>query len=89
MYEIEKGQFFEVLRTYISEKLSLQQVKQPLVEMRILFALISIVWWIAAWGFSDSLLQRFNKNTKTFVYGAIMLLILAAAGTHPELVNYL
>lgn len=57
--------------------------------MRILLALISIVWWIAVWGFSDSILQRLHKNTKTIVYGAIMLLILAAAGTHPDLINYL
>ena len=57
--------------------------------MRILLALLSIVWWIAVWGFSDSLVQRLNKNTKTILYGAIMLIILAAAGTHPELMNYL
>lgn len=57
--------------------------------MRILLALISIVWWIAVWGFSDSIIQRLNKNTKTILYGAIMLIILAAAGVHPELVNYL
>lgn len=57
--------------------------------MRIVLALISIVWWIAVWGFSDSILQRLHKNTKTIVYGIIMLLILAAAGTHPDLANYL
>jgi hypothetical protein len=57
--------------------------------MRILLALISIVWWIAVWGFSDSLLQRLHKNTKTILYGAVMLIILAAASVHPDLVNYL
>ena len=57
--------------------------------MRIFLALISIVWWIAVWGFSDSLLQRLHKNTKTVIYGVVMLIILAAAGAHPELANYL
>jgi bacteriorhodopsin len=57
--------------------------------MRILFALLSIVWWISVWGFSDGILQNLNKNTRTILYGLVMLCILSLAGVYPEVMHYL
>lgn len=40
--------------------------------MEILFAIVTIFWWIAIWGLKDILVEDWSKEQKIYLYVSMM-----------------
>jgi hypothetical protein len=40
--------------------------------MQILFAIIAVFWWIAIWGLTDILVEKWSKEEKIYLYVSIL-----------------
>jgi hypothetical protein len=52
---------------------------------------IIILWWVAVWGFLDTLLHSLIKGSKTkalFIYGTLAITVLALVYLRPELLEH-
>lgn len=57
--------------------------------MTLLFAFLSILWWIALWGLIDLGMDTWSKKEKAITYGAMLLFVGGVVTAYPEAVGHL
>lgn len=55
--------------------------------MKILFALIAVFWWIALWGLSDLLTEKWDRDQKFRLYVGILVAIALIVYMFPEILE--
>jgi hypothetical protein len=57
--------------------------------MKLVFALLVIIWWISAWGLADLLTESWSREQKFAAYTAGILLVSATVALFPHLLDRL
>jgi hypothetical protein len=55
--------------------------------MKLLFALLVIVWWISVWGLADLALENCTRKQKAMTYASGIALTLATLWFFPHIVD--
>ena len=55
--------------------------------MKLLFALLVIVWWISVWGLADLALENCTRTQKAMTYAGGITLTLATLWFFPHIVD--
>ena len=54
----------------------------------LLIGLLVVIWWMGVWGFLDTVLQPWIKNSPLTVYGSMILLVLLVVWARPGLLEH-
>ena len=57
--------------------------------MQILFAIVTIFWWVAIWGLKDILVQDWSREQKFYFYVSILVLVVIVVLMFPDIVKRL
>jgi hypothetical protein len=57
--------------------------------MTLLFAFLSILWWIAMWGLIDLGMHTWTNKEKAITYGAMLLFVGGVITVYPEAIGRL
>lgn len=55
--------------------------------MQILFAIIAVFWWIAIWGLTDILIEKWSREQKIYLYSSILSLVAVIVCIFPDIVK--
>ena len=57
--------------------------------MKLLFALLIIVWWISVWGLADLAMEDWTRRQKAYAYLAGIALVLGTLWFFPHIADRL
>jgi len=55
--------------------------------MQILFAIVTIFWWVAIWGLKDILVESWSREQKFYFYISILFLVAIVVIIFPDIVK--
>jgi hypothetical protein len=55
--------------------------------MQILFAIVTIFWWVAIWGLKDILVQDWSREQKFYLYISILFLVAIIVTVFPDIIK--
>jgi hypothetical protein len=55
--------------------------------MQIIFAIIAIFWWIAIWGLTDILVEKWSREEKIYLYVSILVIVSIIVYNFPKIVK--
>ena len=57
--------------------------------MKLVFALLVIVWWISIWGITDLIMEDWSREARFWTYVGGIALVGAVVTTFPQLLDRL
>ena len=55
--------------------------------MQILFAIVTIFWWVAIWGLKDILVESWSREQKFYLYISILFVVAIIMIIFPDIVK--
>jgi hypothetical protein len=55
--------------------------------MQIIFAIVTIFWWVAIWGLKDILVQDWSREQKFYLYISILILVAIFVTNFPDIIK--
>jgi hypothetical protein len=57
--------------------------------MQIIFAIVTIFWWVAIWGLKDILVQDWSREQKFYLYISILFVVAIVVYVFPDIIKRL
>jgi len=55
--------------------------------MQILFAIVTIFWWVAIWGLKDILVESWSREQKFYLYISILAVVAMIVLMYPDIIK--